>query len=119
MIRIFYDKATGAVQHTFSGDEQFSPKGDYIEVDTAPAGPLTCWKVADGALVPSGDLTGAYAAIREKRKLKLDACEWTQNADNSLSEEKRAEWRVYRKALRDFPETVADPLNPVWPNPPA
>lgn len=119
MIRIFYDKATGAVQHTFSGDEQFSPKGDYIEVDTAPAGPLTCWKVVDGALVPSDDLTGAYAAIREERERLLKACDWTQLPDSPLTAAKRKQWATYRRLLREFPESVADPLNPVWPNPPA
>lgn len=37
----------------------------------------------------------------------------------AMTEEKREEWRAYRQALLDFPETCTDPANPVWPTPPA
>ena len=37
---------------------------------------------------------------------------------NEMSDEKRTEWVIYRRQLRDFPSTVTDPFNPVWPTPP-
>jgi len=47
--------------------------------------------------------------IRIARAGKLQACDWTQVADSALSEEKKAEFRVYRQALRDLPLSVGNP----------
>lgn len=59
--------------------------------------------------------------IRERRKLLLAACDWTQAADSPLSAEKRAEWAAYRQALRDLPDEqggVNSIDDVVWPTPP-
>lgn len=43
--------------------------------------------------------------IRKYRNRRLLASDWTQGADSPLSETKRAEWAVYRQALRDITQT--------------
>lgn len=40
--------------------------------------------------------------IRGKRNQYLKASDWTQVPDSPLSDEKKAEWRTYRQALRDM-----------------
>lgn len=40
--------------------------------------------------------------LRYFRNVRLQKSDWTQAADSPLSEEKRAEWAVYRQALRDM-----------------
>lgn len=40
-----------------------------------------------------------------ERTQKLKESDWTQAVDSPLSDEKKEAWRVYRKALRDFPNT--------------
>jgi hypothetical protein len=58
-------------------------------------------------------------ALRAKRNDLLQESDWTQLADSPMPPEKREEWRIYRQALRDLPETAEDKKNPVWPLPPA
>lgn len=41
----------------------------------------------------------------EERNRELTASDWTQVPDSPLSDEKKDAWRVYRQALRDFPNT--------------
>ena len=55
-----------------------------------------------------------------KRNKLLQQSDISQLDDikTSVSEEKRTEWVNYRRLLRDFPSTVTDPFNPVWPTPP-
>lgn len=60
-----------------------------------------------------------WEAIRVKRDIKLAACDWTMISDTPLSAEKKQEWIVYRQQLRDIPETFSDPMQVVWPTPPA
>lgn len=55
--------------------------------------------------------------IRFKRSVLLQQSDWTQMPDSPLTSEKKAEWAIYRQALRDFPETC-DINNPIWPTPP-
>lgn len=43
-------------------------------------------------------------AVIERDK-QLTASDWTQVPDSPLSDEKKEAWRVYRQALRDFPNT--------------
>ena len=45
---------------------------------------------------------GYWDEIREKRNRYLLASDWTQMPDSPLSDEKKAEWRTYRQALRDM-----------------
>lgn len=53
--------------------------------------------------------------IRGQRTHRLLLSDWTQIADAPLTTEQRAEWSVYRQALRDVPSQPGFPWNVVWP----
>jgi hypothetical protein len=63
--------------------------------------------------------------VRQQRTEKLAATDWTQLDDAELTPEQIQDYKVYRKALRDFPnqhpevdsQESLDAL--VWPTPPA
>ena len=59
--------------------------------------------------------------VRAIRDDLLQKSDWTQQPD-ALSAEKRAEWAVYRQALRDVPQnvnyTISGPLDVEMPQPP-
>ena len=42
--------------------------------------------------------------VLEKRNRRLAASDWTQMPDSPLSASKKAEWALYRQALRDIPQ---------------
>jgi hypothetical protein len=42
--------------------------------------------------------------VRHWRVMLLDASDWTQIPDNSLSVEKRQEWATWRQAVREYPD---------------
>ena len=50
-----------------------------------------------------------WSELRSIRDNLLSQCDWTQSPDSPLSEAKKEEWRLYRQALRDLPDTVTDP----------
>lgn len=58
--------------------------------------------------------------IRQQRNILLKDSDFSQLDDvkSAMSDEKCAEWVTYRQLLRDFPSTVTDPFNPIWPTPP-
>jgi hypothetical protein len=60
-------------------------------------------------------------AVRAIRNDLLQRSDWTQQPD-ALSTEKRAEWAVYRQALRDVPlninYTISSPLDVPMPQAP-
>tara|TARA_R100000700_G_scaffold37257_1_gene47245 strand:+ start:15017 stop:15310 length:294 start_codon:yes stop_codon:yes gene_type:complete len=58
----------------------------------------------------------AWEELRQERNEKLQASDWTQSRDVTLSNDD--EWKAYRSALRDLPETT-DPANPDWPKEPS
>jgi hypothetical protein len=60
-----------------------------------------------------------YPWPRNARNQLLAESDWTQMADCELSDEKKADWKVYRKALRDLPITSPDPFSVIWPTKPA
>jgi hypothetical protein len=43
---------------------------------------------------------------RNKRNLALRDSDWTQLSSSPLSDEKKAEWEIYRQALRDYLEVL-------------
>lgn len=57
----------------------------------------------------------SWDEIRNKRNILLTRCDWTQMPDADLTDEERAEWVVYRQALRDITESYNDPNEVVWP----
>lgn len=63
----------------------------------------------------------AMAALRFERDSRLMMCDWTQLPDVPLTPAVVAQWRAYRKQLRDVPELVESlgwdgAVN--WPTPP-
>ena len=57
--------------------------------------------------------------MRTKRDRLLSESDFTQMPDSPLIASAREEWRVYRQALRDLPETVADLSAIDWPSAPS
>jgi hypothetical protein len=56
-----------------------------------------------------------WADLRKQRDDKLKACDHTQLEDSIVSVQKKADYVVYRAALRDIPANTVDPTNPTWP----
>lgn len=68
------------------------------------------------------DYTRAMEYIRDERTKRLTNTDWTQVSDNSLSEEKREEWKLYRQELRDLPGLIPSTISHIdqvsWPTEP-
>ena len=60
-----------------------------------------------------------FKTLRETRDVLLNQSDWTRMDDNQLSSDKKAEWAIYRQALRDLPANTADPANPTYPTKPS
>lgn len=58
----------------------------------------------------------AWSSLRNQRNELLSASDWTVLADTPTN---TAAWKAYRQQLRDLPANTTDPLNVVWPTPPA
>jgi hypothetical protein len=67
------------------------------------------------------DVNVEWNMVRNNRYMLLKSCDWTQftDAQTTMSEEKKVAWAVYRQALRDIPQSFADPADVVWPSKPA
>jgi hypothetical protein len=91
----------------------------YIDVTNHEPEVTPGWRYINDELLPPYEPTieDKLIAIRISRNFLLTSCDWTQLPDVTLTQEKVTEWRVYRQALRDFPETC-DPDNPIWPTQP-
>ena len=63
--------------------------------------------------IPDAD---AWVLVRRIRNDKLTRSDWTQLTDSPLTTEKKAEWAVYRQALRDI-TTQENPREIVWATP--
>lgn len=57
--------------------------------------------------------------MRTRRDRLLSESDFTQMPDSPLTASAREEWRIYRQALRDLPETVADLSAIEWPSTPS
>jgi hypothetical protein len=94
-------------------------------------GPLSEINFIDGQVPPSEQVIQAKIAeltaaeplrlLREQRNQLLAQSDWMANSDVTMSEE----WRVYRQALRDLPNTQTPTLdengqltNITWPEKP-
>jgi Phage tail assembly chaperone protein len=74
----------------------------------------------DSDVQDSPSLPEAIDNVRTYRNQLLADSDWTQIADSPLTDTQRAQWRVYRQALRDYPSLVNVALwsAPDWPTPP-
>jgi hypothetical protein len=61
--------------------------------------------------------------MKQKRRLELIDCDWTQGVDSPLSDSKKAEWQTYRQQLRDLPSNyssaITDRDSISWPTKPS
>jgi hypothetical protein len=57
-----------------------------------------------------------WAIARWWRGALLNESDWSQVPDNSLTEEKRLEWRIYRETLRSITNDFEDPQDVVFPD---
>lgn len=64
---------------------------------------------------PISDIN-AWEIVRSMRNNELTATDWTQMPDSPLTTAKKAEWAVYRQALRDI-TTQENPREIVWATP--
>ena len=53
--------------------------------------------------------------FRFERNWRLKMTDWTVLPDSPLSDEKIAEYKTYRQALRDLPANTTDYTNPTYP----
>ena len=65
------------------------------------------WNGTDWEPIPE-PIEYALLAIRVRRRILLNNCDWTQANDSPLSDTKKAEWATYRQALRDLPSNYTD-----------
>ena len=78
---------------------------------------LTKWDEANTAAVASAQPN--EFTFRQERDYLLESSDWTVLADSPLSATKQAEWKTYRQALRDLPESTTDYANVTYPTPPS
>jgi len=57
--------------------------------------------------------------IRKDRNLLLANSDWTQLADNGLSDTAQTAWRSYRQELRNLPQQSGFPSTVTWPEEPS
>jgi hypothetical protein len=56
--------------------------------------------------------------VRSQRDGLLRSTDWTQLGDASLGDHTAEEWRTYRTALKDIPQTYSRVSEVVWPEDP-
>lgn len=112
---------TGFYTEEIHGDNIPTPNIQLTEDQWLEANNSRC-KVVNGVhtLNPMTEeelLDVKYTRLRGERDYLLKQSDWTQFNDSPLSSDKKAEWALYRQALRDLPNTV-DINNIVYPTQP-
>lgn len=95
-------------------------KNDEWRVKPPSPGSYYYWNLNSESWVLNS--TELYRLLRQQRDGLLFTCDWTQLPDAPITTEKKAEWTIYRQALRDIPQnypnlTSLDEV--VWPTLPA
>jgi hypothetical protein len=75
-------------------------EGKLYKLVDGKVSPMTVKQNKDYVAKLQYDATMAYA--RFERDKKLSESDWTQLASSPLSDAKKAEWEIYRQALRDY-----------------
>ena len=88
---------------------------NYIDGQTPPSESAITAKQAE--------LQAAYPLqeLRKKRNILLTETDWTQIPNSALTNEKSAEWKLYRQKLRNLPDGLdtVEKVNAVtWPTKP-
>ncbi len=123
---MFYSAETGGFYHP---DIHPAIPADAVEIsaarhaeilDSLSNGQMIQMAAGEIQLVPAPPPSAEHLMqiLRNQRDRLLADCDWTQMPDAPLGEAAREAWRVYRQALRDLPETITDPADILWPEPP-
>ena len=127
---IAYDSETLEIKNTYSYTHVLDQDDDWVHVEISPPQHYECVDVVRGEdgtpQVVRNDEKWEEKTKHEMKFIRMQRDKLLQNSDisqlddikMSMSDEKRAEWINYRRLLRDFPSTVTDPFNPVWPQAP-
>jgi len=123
-----YKTATGEITGEFGASDPNQPFSNFVGSDESyieGSYDNTKFKISDEKAVSIGTAKlreQAIAEMKSERADKLLKSDWTQGADSTLSDSKKAEWATYRQALRDLPTTHAKILtidNVTWPEEPS
>ena len=98
-------------------DTQYWKEGAWHTREKRP-GAFYVWREYKWVL----DRSNFWSGVRHKRSYLLSQSDWTQCSDCPLSDDKKAEWRTYRQALRDITANQTDIVDPdtlTWPTPPS
>tara|TARA_Y100000361_G_C11151382_1_gene341304 strand:+ start:1740 stop:2138 length:399 start_codon:yes stop_codon:yes gene_type:complete len=127
---IAYDPLTLQIKSWYEYTHVLDQDDDWVHVEIVPPLHYQCVKVVNdengNPKVIRDDekwdekFTHEMKILRSNRNQLLLKSDISQLDDikTEMSDEKRTEWVIYRRQLRDFPSTVTDPFNPVWPTPP-
>jgi hypothetical protein len=127
---IAYDPLTLQIKNWYEYTHVLDQDDDWVHVEIVPPLHYQCVKVVNdengNPKVIRDDekwdekFTHEMKILRSNRNQLLLKSDISQLDDikTEMSDEKRTEWVIYRRQLRDFPSTVTDPFNPVWPTPP-
>jgi len=63
-------------------------------------------------------LASQTSTVRKQRNELLKSTDWTQVDDSPLSNIQKAEWAIYRQALRDVTTQTNFPWSVIWPTEP-
>lgn len=96
---------------------------EYYERAEAIATPVAvenAQQIAELIYIPPDDMSSDryWYELRSQRNMLLEQSDCTQLPDFPITEEKRIEWRGYRKKLRDFPSTISNPVGAKLPKAP-
>lgn len=110
--RTIYDKQTGRILRCIKMNDEMlavnlanNPAWASIDAEVKQPGRY-CVNLDTLAIEESIVAVDIPTYIRQVRIHLLKGCDWTQMPDSPLSDAKRAEWAVYRQALRDMPDTT-------------
>jgi hypothetical protein len=115
-----YDRVTGKIRCTNSRPGNHDPDSeDQIEVDGYHYTHIVSGVPVVIESAPS--VEQLLYDIRAKRNALLAEIDLVYcNAErwSAMTPEQQQAWKIYKQALRDFPE-ICDPANPVWPAEPS
>jgi len=126
---IVYDLHGEIIRTGLCSDLDFSIQADENQFVMEGVADDSCHIIVDGQIVDKPEVivsdeqlkAEVIFALRLKRNNSLYKSDWTQFSDSPLSDSKKAEWAIYRQALRDITETYADAISIsdiIWPTKP-
>lgn len=101
-----------------NASQVYLPGGVPTPLPPKPDTPYHVFDYALGQWVDPRTVDSQWSEVRQERNRRLAACDWAVLPDVPMTVERRQQWEAYRQALRDVTDQT-DPLNIVWPTPPA